>query len=186
MKEHLSEPPRGIGDNSGKFPEPDIPQEEPPPEVRYGVVTEIGQALQEALTAGALLWVQNTLGGLATIWWMKQAATNYYYQLLANLDPPKTLQELQDAVKRPTLGYHVHHIVEWESGLADGITQDRIESSDNLVEIPEMKHREISDWYQTPNKEFGGLSPRDYLRGKGWEERYDLGIQKLKDFGILK
>jgi hypothetical protein len=185
LGDQLSEPPKGIGDNSGKFPELDVPQEEPPPEERYGVVTEIGQALQEALAAGASLWVRNTLQGLETIWWMKQITTNYYYQILASLDPPKTLQELQDAVKRPTLGYHIHHIVEWESGLADGFTVEQLQSPDNLVEIPEIKHRQISYWYQTRSDEFGGLSPRDYLRSKGWDEHWRIGIKALIKLKVL-
>lgn len=189
LGDHLSEPPKGIGDNSGKFPELDVPQEEPPPEERYGVVTEIGQALQEALAVGALLWVRNTLQGLETIWWMKQIATNYNYQILASLDPPKTLQELQDAVKRPTLGYHIHHIVEW-NGSGNSFSVDQLENPANLVEIPEVKHREISDWYGDENEDYKingkEVSPRDFLRGKSWKEQYDFGIKILKDFRVLK
>ena len=39
-----------------------------------------------------------------------------------------------------------------------------------------MKHWDINAWYQTKNEEFGGLSPREYLRGKNWEERRDVGL----------
>lgn len=183
--EHL-EPPRGMGDNSDKFPDAlDVPEEEPPPDERYAIVTQIGQALQDALDATATLWVRNTLEGLIAIAWMNQKGTDYYYQLRANLDPPKTLQELQDAVKRPTLGYQIHHIVEWK-GVDNEFSEDQLESPENLVEIPEMKHREISLWYQQPNKDYGWISPREYLRHKSWKEQYDFGIQKLKDFGVLK
>lgn len=142
--------------------------------------------IRRAGVESSLITGRDYLQGLATILWMRNATTNYYYQLKANLDPPKTLEQLQDAVAAPTLGYHVHHIVELESGLADGFSEDLLNSPDNLVEIPEMKHREISNWYQTENKEFDGLSPRDFLRGKSWDERYRLGIQKLIDFGVLQ
>ena len=120
---------------------------------------------------------------------MKQIATNYNYQILASLDPPKTLQELQDAVKRPTLGYHIHHIVEW-NGSGNSFSVDQLENPANLVEIPEVKHREISDWYGDENEDYKingkEVSPRDFLRGKSWKEQYDFGIKILKDFRVLK
>ena len=33
-----------------------------------------------------------------------------------------------------------------------------------------MKHWEINAWYQTENDNFGGMSPRKYLRYQGWDE----------------
>jgi hypothetical protein len=185
LDQHLTNRPRGIGDNSDKFPELDIPEEEPTPDERYGAVTDIAQALQEALAAGALLWVQNTVQGLEAIWWMKQAGTNYYYQILADLDPPKTLQELQDAAASPKLGYEIHHIVELKPGFDTGFSVDQLNSPENLVEIPEIKHQQISDCYQTRNDEFGGLSPRDYLRGRSWDENWEVGIKALRKFKVL-
>lgn len=182
-----SDPTPGIGDNSDKFNDaPELPKEEPQPEERYEMVKGIGQELDEALAAGAVLWIQNYLQGLVTIGWLMSAPTYYYYQLKANLDPPETLEELQDAVATPTWGYQIHHIVELESGPGEGVSDDLLTSRANEVRIPEMKHKEISDWYQTQNKDYGGLSPRDYLRGKSWDERYRLGIQKLIDFGVLE
>jgi len=50
-----------------------------------------------------------------------------------------------------------------------------IDASDNLVRIPTFKHEEISGWYSKPNKNFGGMKPRDYLRGKPWAERRRVG-----------
>ena len=50
----------------------------------------------------------------------------------------------------------------------------------------EFKHWEINRWYSTKNEDFGGMTPRDYLRGKTWQERYRIGLEKLKDFGVLK
>ena len=48
-----------------------------------------------------------------------------------------------------------------------------------------MKHREITGWFMTPNKSFGKLSPREYLRGKSWEERRKVGLDALIDAGVL-
>jgi hypothetical protein len=125
-----------------------------------------------------------------SIGWLMSAPTYYYSQLKANLDQPKTLQELQEAVARPTLGYQVHHIVELKSGPGEGVTDDLLTSPENEVRIPEMKHQIISNWYQTPNDLYiidgKSVSPREFLKGMSWEERYKLGLQKLVDFGVLK
>ena len=40
-------------------------------------------------------------------------------------------------------------------------------------------------WFQTRVSEFGGLSPRDYLRGRGWNERHRVGLRALIRFGVL-
>jgi hypothetical protein len=188
--DHQSDTTRGIGDNSGKFPELNIPQDEPPPTERYATVKGIAQVLNEALAVGAILWVQNTLEGMVTIAWLKERTSNYYYQIKADLDPPKTLQELQDAVSHPTLGYQIHHIVELQSGPGEGVSDERLTSRANEVRIPEMTHREISNWYSTPNEDYKmdgvTVSPREYLRGKSWDERYQIGIYALLKFRVLK
>jgi len=81
---------------------------------------------------------------------------------------------------------HCHHIVEQTAAENDGFSRTEIDARNNLVRIPAMKHREISGWYQTGNKDFSGLTPREYLRGKDWNERYKVGIQALVKFGVLK
>ena len=60
-----------------------------------------------------------------------------------------------------------------------------IDERDNLVRVPTLKHREITSWYQTKNKDFGGLSPRDYLRERSWDERMRVDLDTLIDRGVL-
>ena len=60
-----------------------------------------------------------------------------------------------------------------------------IDGPDNLVRIPTLKHWQINGWYSTPNKDFGGLPPRDYLRGKSWDERERVGEMALVLYGVL-
>jgi hypothetical protein len=84
----------------------------------------------------------------------------------ASLDEPKSLDELRRAVSTPERGYDIHHIVEQASAERDGYPRSMIDGPDNRVRIPTLKHRDITSWYQTRNKAFGGLSPRDYLHGK--------------------
>jgi hypothetical protein len=104
----------------------------------------------------------------------------------AYLDPPKTLPELQQAVSAPKPGYDIHHIVEKDSAKQDGFPPWMINGPENLVRIPRFKHWEITGWYMTGNENYGGLSPRDYLRSKDWDERTKVGLRALIRHGVLK
>jgi hypothetical protein len=102
-------------------------------------------------------------------------------------DPPGTLEELQARAQLPSeAGYEDHHIVGQfaQNRLQFGDT--RIDSPENNVRIPTLKHLEINGWYSRPNDRFGGLSPRDYLRGKNWDEQMSVGLDALRNEGVLK
>lgn len=107
-------------------------------------------------------------------------------EIEAYMDDPRTLEDLQRDAKFPKKGYQVHHIVEQTPARQDGFPKSLIDSPENKVRIPTLIHREITNWYATGNDSFGGLSPRNYLRGKPWRERYDLGLEMLREFGALK
>jgi hypothetical protein len=102
------------------------------------------------------------------------------------LDAPKNLGELQEDALTSKLGYDRHHIVEQSSAEADNYPRSRIDAPDNLVRIPRMKHWDINRWYETKNRYYGDVSPREYLRGKDWEERRRVGLDALIRFGVLK
>jgi hypothetical protein len=36
------------------------------------------------------------------------------------------------------------------------------------------------------NPLLGNATPRDYLRGKSWQEQYAIGLEALRLFGVLK
>ena len=103
----------------------------------------------------------------------------------AYLDPPKTLEELREAVSEPRSGYHIHHIVEQGPALAAGYLNEQVDAPENLVRIPALKHWEITGWFGRKNENFGGRSPRDYLRDKGWSERVQVGRDALITHGVL-
>ncbi len=113
----------------------EVPKEEPPSAERYETVRNIGDVLDDALAAGLSHWVRNTLVGLASILWLRNKTTRYYYQLRAKLDPPKTLEELQNGVAHPTFGYEIHHIVEFNKADKDNFPESWFESSENFVEF---------------------------------------------------
>jgi hypothetical protein len=101
-------------------------------------------------------------------------------------DPPKKLKELQDAVAIERDGTDVHHIVERRAAARERFSEAWTYHPANEVRIPRMKHWEITGWYQTKSKAYKGQSPREYLRGKTWQERYEFGLQLLIDRGVLK
>jgi hypothetical protein len=123
----------------------------------------------------------------ATIW-----LADYAPKIFSYLDGPQTLANLQNAATRPAPpGYEIHHIVEAQKNSADPQSNalrfpDQIESRANLVRVPYWKHVEISSWYSAKNERYGGLTPRQHLRGKTWDEQYVLGLQILRDIGVLK
>jgi hypothetical protein len=102
-------------------------------------------------------------------------------------DPAKTLEELQEPVGSDSQGgYHDHHIVGQHAENRQRFGDSLIDSRENLVRIPVLKHIDISAWYSTGNEDYGGLSPRDYLRDKDWDEQMRVGLDRLRDHKVLK
>jgi len=154
---------------------PKIPQERPPTSrARSRVYKELArwiarQAVGKRITA--LLTILDEAG------WLEPAIDS----IRTFADPPKGLD-----VSTPLPGYDVHHIVEQTSALRDGFSPSRVNAPENLVRIPRLKHWLINAWYQTPNEDFDWFTPRNHLRGKGWEERTQTGHDALVRFGVLK
>ncbi len=102
-------------------------------------------------------------------------------------DPAKTLEELQAPIGSPSQGgYEDHHIVGQHPQNRQQFGDDLIDSRENKVRIPVVEHIDISAWYSRGNDEFDGLSPRDYLRGKDWDEQRRVGLDILRKRGVLK
>ena len=123
------------------------------------------------------------LVALEAAYWSYKA----YPYIRSYFDPPKTLEELKENTKP---GYDDHHIVEqWAE--RDGMPRAKIQSADNIVPIPTLKHWEINRWLGEKNAELkddigNELTPREYIKGKTWEERYRFGLDALKKFKVLK
>lgn len=110
-----------------------------------------------------------------------------YWEIKSFQDAPKSLGELHDAVlQADKRGYDVHHIVEQTPARNDGFRDSLIDRADNLVLVPRYKHWQINSWFQTPDKNFDGLTPRQYLQNKSWDERRYIGLKALRDVGVLK
>jgi hypothetical protein len=137
-------------------------------------------SLSEA-TAGGRIGL--FLATMEAAYWTYRA----YPYIHSYFDPPKTLEDLQHNIGR---GYDGHHIVErWSK--KDGIPEEWIESPDNVVRIPKLKHWEINRWLDSESEEYldengTKLTPRQYIKGKSWGERYEFGLAVLRKFGVLK
>jgi len=117
---------------------------------------------------------------------------DYGPYIQASLDAPQSLEDLQSAAQGPARrGYDVHHIVEQASGRSGEIPTELIDSGENLVSIPILRHWELNSWYQTPDPAFidgdgNPTTPREYLNGKGYDERRRVGLMGLRTVGVLK
>lgn len=159
---------------------PDIPEDRPvSASDRYRVLKMLPMA-PGAVRPGRSL--PDILQAIDAPDWLRE----YYPWMHAYAAAPKPLAELKAGALTSRPGYDVHHIVEKGPALEDGFPRSLVNGPDNLVSISRLKHWEITGWSQTGNEEFGGLSPRSYLRGKTWIERQELGIWALEEFGILR
>ncbi|WP_155983377.1 hypothetical protein [Nitratireductor aquibiodomus] len=162
---------------SGDPDEPKIPHRRP---ARARQRNRIGRAAARYLRT-LPLWQQVRF--LARVGWLANEAghTTRSYS-----DEPRALEELKERATVPSPGYDIHHIVEKTPAYRDGFSREMIESPDNKVLVPRYKHWEITAWYASKNEEWGGVSPRAYLRGRNWEERELMGRYALRKFGVLK
>jgi len=102
-------------------------------------------------------------------------------------DPAKTLEELREPIGSDSQGgYHDHHIVGQHPENRARFGDSRIDSRENQVRIPVLKHIDISAWYSTGNEKFGYLSPRDYLRDKDRDEQMRVGLDRLRKSKVLR
>jgi hypothetical protein len=172
---------------------PEIPTEPPQTKSEFWDFTKAAASWLAAAGLGRAfaIGLEGTIGGpvgdfllaIETAYWL----SGYLPYIYSYLDPPKTWEELQ---QNQGPGYDEHHVVErWSEN--DGIPSSLIYSSENEVAIPTLKHWEVNGWLDTPSGEFTDsegyeTSPREYLRGKSFEERRRIGILALIKFGVLK
>jgi hypothetical protein len=165
--------PEGLGGDA-----PEIPQEKP------GTSSQRTGYLRAALN-----WIaRNAVAGeiyagmMNNVEWLK----DYHDLVQAARDEPKTFEELQQGVGQRKPGYDDHHIVEQTAAERAGFTRSQIDDPENVVKIPRIAHYQITGWYMAGNVDFDGLSPREYLDDKSWEERRRVGLSALKIFKVLK
>jgi hypothetical protein len=178
----LAGPPSiGSNQNSPLENPPEVPKTKPPTaQERNAFIKNAARWIARTARVGGPVGTFMTALEMAS-WLDTDRAFIDSYQ-----DPPKTMQELQDAASNPKWGYHRHHVAERSSALEDGYSKEEVDGPENLALIPTLKHWEINGWYGRPNDDFGGMSPREYLKGKSWAERTRVGRDALIKFEVLK
>ncbi|MEP9380258.1 hypothetical protein ABLE91_26395 [Aquabacter sp. CN5-332] len=150
---------------------------------RLRTARSVGQWLLRAATlANTDLRITAVRLALHAAQWMVE---EYWPYVEAYWEGPRTLLELQEAVKVRRRGTDIHHIVEQTQARKEGFPESAINSSDNLVQISTFTHWQITAWYQTPIQELDWLTPREYLRDKDWDTKYRMGIRALENYGVL-
>lgn len=187
-------PPAGIGHNGP--PRTSVPVVPPPLEAapnlpeerpntsrqRTRIAKKVASWILKAVARRALGPLGLLLDLVEVVQWIQE----YKPSIQSYFDEPMTLEELQSYADEPMQGYEIHHIVERTSAARDGFSRSDIDGYDNLIRVPTYKHNEITSWYSRPGHEFGGLSPREYLKGKSWSDRVSLGLDALKRHGVMK
>jgi hypothetical protein len=163
----------------------DIPKERPTSaKLRNAVVKLVTRHVSSLLLLNEEL--RGSVGHVLNVLELASWVHEFVPYIAAYADPPKTLEELQNAVSISAIGYDIHHIVEQTPAQQDGFTRTQIDSRENVVRIPTLKHWQITGWFATKSVRFGGQSPRDYLRGQDWNTRLKIGTEALIKHGVLK
>jgi hypothetical protein len=164
---------------------PDIPDVAPATaRLRNVIIKEAAYWLAKAAVreiAGGPL-VGTFLNALDAAIWIRDGLP----YIRAYLDPPKSLEELQQAALTPRRGYDKHHIVERSAAYKDGFSKDVVESGENFALIPTLKHWDVNRWFETRHEDYAGLTPRQYLRSQEWEVRRQIGLRALVETGVLR
>jgi hypothetical protein len=91
---------------------------------------------------------------------------------------------MSDSAKGPKPGYDICYIVDPICAAEDGFPASQIEHPSNRVRIPSLRRWELNAWFDRPDV-YGRLSPREYVKGKSWEERWEVGLDGLRAVGAL-
>jgi len=179
-----NEPPPGIGHNQG-------PPLDDPPRIPSRVPFR-ARLINDFLKATAY-WLATAIPDHPKVRRFRDAlratrwlVDNYLPYITSYFDPPKSWDELQQNALSQRPGYDIHHPIEQKAAQDAGFTDSVVDGPGNRLSVPTLKHWQITGWYMTRNRDFGGVSPRNYLRDKDWYERLRVGKMALIRFGVLK
>jgi hypothetical protein len=115
-------------------------------------------------------------------------------EALASADPPKSLEELQTRSRQKGLGYDDHHVVQAnpanvakDCNTLVSFGWDAINDPSNIVRIPRVKHRLITDYYNETDPHDPQRRRRRQVEGmKDFNTQRDDGLAVLRMFGVLE
>ncbi|OPX41900.1 tRNA(Glu)-specific nuclease WapA precursor [Ruminiclostridium hungatei] len=97
-----------------------------------------------------------------------------------------TFNAAKKALGSPGQGNQWHHIVEQSQISKSGFSPTQIQNTNNLIAVDKATHAQISGYYSSKQAFTGGKTVRDWLAGQSYEKQFEFGMQKLRDFGVIK
>ena len=98
----------------------------------------------------------------------------------------KTFRQFKKVFGSAESGMNWHHIVEQTPSNIKSFGPEKIHNLNNLVQITGGKgslHAKISGHYSSKPQDLHGLTVRQWLSTKSFEEQYEYGIKTLKIYG---
>ena len=99
----------------------------------------------------------------------------------------ESFSKLKSFLGSPGEGKQWHHIVEQcqtKSSRA-GFPVSWVQNSNNVINISKDIHKKISAYYSSIQDFTDGMTVRDWLSSKSFEEQYEFGIKILKKYGAI-
>lgn len=116
-------------------------------------------------------------------------STNEIITLARNIIPNRgfnTFDDLKAFLGSPGPNCQWHHLVEQSQITRSGFSTQNINNLQNIVSLPSGSgsvHAQISGYFSSKPAFTNGLTVRDWLAGKSFDEQIEFGINKLKEFG---
>jgi RHS repeat-associated protein len=97
-----------------------------------------------------------------------------------------TFNDAKKFLGSPGEGKQWHHIVEQSQINKSGFSSTQIQNTNNLIAVDSATHAKISGYYSSKQAFTGGKTVRDWLAGQSYGKQFEFGMQKLRDFGVIK
>lgn len=153
----------------------------------------VGEAM---LVLGEIDMVMEGLKAAFGISELNQGEDRLVAQMRTNFDRPKTLEELQTMPTENILGYDRHHIVQQNDDniaksdmdvLLEKFGREKIEDPSNIAWVPRLKHEKLSaDYSEKDPEDAKGRTRREVVKEMDFEAQRQEGLQRLRQYGVLK
>ena len=190
--EPQSGPPAENAPTSPSTDEYSLPKDKPPGRSQsYNAGTDAASRLKEALQNDWHTVVERAGQVVDATHWVADQVSNIVADVDFSQAAPYDLDDLVAAAKKKSEpGYQDHHIVE-QGPQNDDLSPEekkRIDHPENIVRIPYYEHQLITNYYRNrdPKPPCNGMTPRQYMRGKSFDDRYQFGLNVLRGRGIIK
>ncbi len=97
-----------------------------------------------------------------------------------------SFDDLKEYMGSPGSGNAWHHIVEQSQIGRSGFSSNQVNNVNNIVSVPHGKgtvHAQISGFYSSKPDFTNGMTVREWLSGKSFDEQFEFGLGILRKYG---